>query len=128
MDAVRIQIIRGCDAQGQGGTVVDDAAAILPDLPNGTPVLDALAAAFGEAYGLTYPNPFYDPAQPESEANPVSFPVTPFRNISLRWRLLAMEQLAAYNRRVATAAAVEAADGQYAETLAQVTILENVTG
>lgn len=47
MDAIRIQTIRGCDENGEGGTVVDDASGIMP-----SPVLDALAAAMEAVYGL----------------------------------------------------------------------------
>lgn len=83
MDAVRIQIIRGCDASGQGGTVVDDASGVFAD-----GVLDQVAAAFQASEGLySYPNPAFDAEQPESDANPRTLTVSPLRNISTQLRL-----------------------------------------
>lgn len=92
MDAVRIQIIRGCNAQGQGGTIADDASAVLAD-----GVLDQTAAAFQAQYGLyTYANTAFDAEQTESEANSRNITVSPLRNISTRLRLFAEEATLAY--------------------------------
>jgi len=52
MDKITITITRGCDAQGVGGSVVDNAAAVLGSMPDGTPIVDALVAAFADAYGV----------------------------------------------------------------------------
>lgn len=73
MDAVRIQIIRGCDSNGQGGTVVDDASGVLAD-----GVLDQVAAAFQAHDGLY-----------SYQSNGETVTVTALRNISVRLRQFA---------------------------------------
>lgn len=105
MDAIRIQIIRGCNADGTGGTVVDDASGVLGSLGN-TPILDMLAAAFVQAYGL-----------PEG--------MTTLRHISYRMRLYGTEILSAYAARVAAEQAAETARQQTAAAVAALTIVEH---
>lgn len=92
MDAVRIQIIRNCDAQGKGGTVVDDASGVLAD-----GILDQVAEAFESTFGLySFNNPGFDPEQAESDENPRLLTVNSLRNISTRLRLHAEEILKAH--------------------------------
>lgn len=125
MDAVRIQIIRGCDAQGQGGTVVDDASGVLGAMPNGTPILDVVVAAFGDTFGLyRYPNPDFDAEQPETEENPRTLTVSPMRNVSTQMRLWATQILADYASRVAAQQAAEQARQQAEAATAAVQIVD----
>ena len=80
MDAVRIQIIRGCDAQGQGGTIADDASGVLAD-----GILDQVVAAFEGVFGLySWANPAFDPEQEESDQNQRNLTVSPLRNVATR--------------------------------------------
>jgi hypothetical protein len=117
MDAIRIQIIRGCDEKGQGGTVVDDASGVLGSL-NGVPIVDLLAAAFESAYGLYS---FTNPKNPNE-----TLTVTPFRNISTRMRLYGQEVLSAYASQQAATQAATTAGGQIAEAMSKLTIVENL--
>lgn len=113
MDAIRIQIIRGCDENGEGGTVVDDASGVIPE-----PVLDALAAAFQSSYGLySYPNP----DKPEEIIT-----VSPLRNISTRMRLFGEEHLLAYDKRMRDAATEQQAAANAAAVKSSLIIKENL--
>ena len=126
MDAVRIQIIRGCDASGQGGTVTDDATGVLGSLGE-TPILDLLTAAFADQYGLyQWPHPAFNAEQPESDENPRLLTVSPLRNISTRMRLFAQEIMTAYAMKVAGEAARQQAQQQTAAALSSLTIVENL--
>lgn len=117
MDAIRIQIIRGCDENGEGGTVVDDASGVLGSL-NGVPIVDLLAAAFESAYGLySFPNP---------EKPDETLTVTPLRNISTRMRIFGQEILSAYASQQAAAQAATAAGNQISEAMSKLTIVENL--
>ncbi len=129
MDAVRIQIIRGCDAQGQGGTVVDDASATMGVMPSGTSILDVVMAAFADTFGLyQYQNPDFDAGQPETEQNQRTLTVSPMRNVSTQMRLWATQILADYASRVAAQQAAEQARAQAEAATAAVVIVNNVNG
>lgn len=110
MDKITITITRGCDAQGVGGTVVDNAAAILGSMPDGTPIVDALVAAFADAYGIH-----------EVDGEPVSG----YRNLSCRCRQYMTEIVSAYAAKTAAAAAQSQAQAAVAQALGSVQILES---
>ena len=112
MDKITITIIRGCDASGVGGTVVDEASAVLGSFADGSPILDVIAASFTEAYGL-------------HEVDKV--PVSPLRNVSYRLRQYMTEIVAAYASKTAAAQAATAASGQVANALSKITIIDTVT-
>lgn len=121
MDAVRIQIIRGCDAQGQGGTIADDASGVLAD-----GILDQVVAAFEGGFGLySWANPAFDPEQEESDQNQRNLTVSPLRNVSTRLRLHAEEVVKAYVTRQIDAQATSQKDTLVAQLLASQTIVEN---
>lgn len=96
MDKIQITITRNCDAQGNGGTVVDDVAAVLGSMPDGTPIVDALVAAFADAYGI-------------HEVDGV--PVSGYRNLSYRCREFMTNVVASYASKTAAAAAQSQALG-----------------
>jgi hypothetical protein len=110
MDKITITITRGCDAQGVGGAVVDNAAAVLGSMPDGTPIVDALVAAFADAYGVH-----------EVDGEPVSG----YRNLSYRCRQYMTEIVAAYASKQAAAAAQSQAQAAVAQALGSVQILES---
>ena len=109
MDKIRIIITRGCDEDGNGGEVVDNAGAVLGTMADGTPILDAMAAAFVDTYGL-----YSIDGQP----------VTPYRNISYQCRQFMTDTVSAFASRQAAAIAQAAAAQQTAAALAAVHILE----
>jgi len=115
MDAIRIIISRDCDAQGQGGTVVDDAAAVLGSIGQ-TKVLDALVAAFADAYGI------YEVDDGEGNLTPVS----PERNMTYRMRMFATEIVTAYMQKMAAEQARQQAGQQTQAALWATTIVENI--
>lgn len=110
MDKITITITRGCDAQGVGGDIVDNASAVLGAMPDGTPIVDALVAAFIDAYGLH---------QVDGE------PVSGYRNLSYRCRQFMTEVVAAYASKTAAAAAQAQAQAAVAQALGSVQILES---
>jgi hypothetical protein len=110
MDKITITITRGCDAQGVGGSVVDNAAAVLGSMPDGTPIVDALVAAFADAYGVH-----------EVDGEPVSG----YRNLSYRCRQYMTEIVAAYASKQAAATAQSQAQAAVAQALGSVQILES---
>jgi hypothetical protein len=110
MDKITITITRGCDAQGVGGSVVDNAAAVLGSMPDGTPIVDALVAAFADAYGLHQVN---------------GEPVSGYRNLSYRCRQYMTEIVAAYASQQAAASAQSQAQAAVAQALGSVQILES---
>jgi hypothetical protein len=110
MDKITITITRGCDGQGNGGSVVDNAAAILGSMPDGTPIVDALVTAFTDAYGIH-----------EVEGEPVSG----YRNLSYRCRQFMTEVVAAYASKTAAAEAQSQAQAAVAQALGSVQILES---
>ena len=110
MDKITITITRGCDAQGVGGTVVDNAAAVLGSMPDGTPIVDALVAAFADAYGVH---------KVDGE------PVSGYRNLSYRCRQYMTEIVSSYAAKTAAAAAQSQAQAAVAHALGSVTILES---
>jgi hypothetical protein len=110
MDKITITITRGCDAQGVGGLVVDNAAAVLGSMPDGTPIVEALVAAFADAYGVH-----------EVDGEPVSG----YRNLSYRCRQYMTEIVAAYASKQAAAVAQSQAQAAVAQALGSVQILES---
>lgn len=110
MDKITITITRGCDAQGSGGSVVDNASAVLGSMPDGTPIVDALVAAFSNAYGIY-------------EIDDV--PVNGYRNLSYRCRQYMTEIVSAYAAKMAAAQAQSQAQSAVAQALGSVTILES---
>lgn len=124
MDAVRIVITRGCNADGTGGTVFDDASGVLGSLPDGAPILDALAAAFAEAYGVVETPTGKILTNDDGVAVPEMRP-NPWRNISYRMRVFATEILSAYAQDQAKRVAAEHATAAVDATLAAVSIVDN---
>ena len=118
MDAIRIQIIQGCDESGNGGTVIDDATGVLGSLPSGTTILDALMAAMADAYGLEVPAPTQE--DPDNVQQ-----LAPARNVSYRMRMFATDIVRSYANKTAAAAAAAAAQSDIAAALASVTIVDN---
>lgn len=110
MDKITITITRGCDSQGEGGSVVDNASAVLGSMPDGTPIVDALVAAFADAYGIH-----------EVDEKPVSG----YRNLSYRCRQHMTEVVAAFAAKTAAAQAQSMAQAAVAQALGSVTILES---
>jgi hypothetical protein len=110
MDAIRIIITRGCDESGNGGEVVDNAAAVLGSIGN-TPILDALVAAFADAYGVHVVD---------------DQPVTPYRNMTYRMRMFATEIVTAYMQKIAAEQARQQAGQQAQVALGATTIVEDV--
>ena len=110
MDKITITITRGCDAQGNGGSVVDNAAAVLGSMPDGTPIVDALVAAFADAYGVH-----------EVDGEPVSG----YRNLSYRCRQYMTEIVSSYAAKTAASAAQSQAQAAVSQALGSVRILES---
>lgn len=117
-DSIRIIITRNCNEDGTGGTVVDNAATVLGSIGE-TPVLDAVVAAFAEAYGV---HEIPDPNGEEGDMIPVSG----YRNMTYRMRMFATEIVTAYMQKQAASAAREQAGQQAAAALASVTVVEDV--
>lgn len=109
MDKITITITRGCDAAGAGGEIVDNASAVLGSMPDGTPIVDALVAAFADAYGVH-----------KIEGEPVSG----YRNLSYRCRQFMTEVVASYASKTAAAAAQTQAQAAVAQAMGSITILE----
>ena len=109
MDKITITITRGCDESGNGGTVIDNAGAVLGTMPDGTPILDALVAAFADAYGIY-------------EVDAV--PVNGYRNLSYRVRQYMTEIVGAYSSKTAAATAQTQAQAAVTQALGSVVILE----
>lgn len=114
MDKITITITRNCDAQGAGGSVVDNASAVLGAMPDGTPIVDALVAAFADTYGLH-----------EVDVDGEMQPVSGYRNMSYRCRQFMTEVVAAYASKTAAAAAQSQAQAAVAQALGSVQILES---
>lgn len=110
MDSIRITITRYVTEDGTGGTVVDDAAAILGAMPDGTPIVDVLVAAFADAYGL-------------HEVDGI--PVSGYRNLAFRCRQHMTEIVSGFASKQASAQAQAAAQHSVAAALGSVTILES---
>lgn len=109
MDKITITITRGCDASGDGGTVVDNAAAVLGAMPDGTPIVDVLVSAFADAYGVH-----------EVGGEPVSG----YRNLSFRCRQYMTQIVASYASKTAAAAAEQQAASAVSQALSSVVILD----
>jgi hypothetical protein len=112
MDKITITITRDCDAGGIGGTIVDEASAVLGAFANGSPILDVIGAAFAEAYGLHAVE---------------EVPVSPMRNVSYRIRQYMTEIVGAYASKTAASQAATAASGQVIDALSKITIIDTVT-
>lgn len=111
MDKIEIKITRNCDAQGNGGTVVDHAAGILGNVSNNGPMLDAIVAAFEDAYGLH-----------EVEGVPVSG----YRNVAYRMRQFMTEITTNYLKKTAIQQVSQQVETQMQHTLGSVTIIDQV--
>jgi hypothetical protein len=109
MDKIEIKITRGCDEHGIGGTVADHAVAVLGNVANNGPMLDAIVGAFQDAYGL-------------HEVDNV--PVGVYRNVAYRMRQFMTEITTAYLRKLAIAQAAAAVDQHVQETLGNLTIID----
>lgn len=115
MDKIEIKITRDCDADGNGGSVVDHAAAILGSMPGGVPIVDVIVAAFAEAYGLH-----------EVENDGQMQPVSGYRNVSYRLRQHMTEIVSAYAQRQAQQQTAQQAGAAVSTALGNVTILDQV--
>jgi hypothetical protein len=113
MDKIEIKITRNCDELGNGGEVVDHAAAILGSMPGGPAIVDAIVAAFAEAYGVHEVNV-------DGEMQPVSG----YRNVSYRLRQHMTEIVSAYAQQQAQLAAQAQAQATVNQALGSVTILD----
>lgn len=111
MDKIEIKITRDCDAQGNGGTIVDHGAAILGNVAGNGPMVDAIVAAFQDAYGL-------------HEVDGV--PVTGYRNVAYRMRQHMTEVTTAYFKKTAIEAVSQQVESQVEQTLGSVTIIDQV--
>lgn len=109
MDKITITITRDCDESGNGGTVVDNATAVLGSMPGGPPIVDALVAAFADAYGIH-----------EIDGEPVSG----YRNLTFRCRQYMTEIVSAYAAKTAASQAQAQAQVAVAEAMGSVQILE----
>lgn len=115
MDKIEIKITRNCDENGDGGEVVDHAAAILGSMPGGPPIVDAIVAAFADSYGLH-----------EIESDGEMQPVSGYRNVSYRLRQHMTEIVSSYAQRQAQQAAAQQAGAAVSAALGNVTILDQV--
>ncbi len=111
MDKIEIKITRNCDADGNGGEVVDHAAAILGDVAGNGPVVDAIVDAFEDAYGL-------------HEVDGV--PVSGYRNVAYRMRQHMTEITTSHLKKRAIEQVGAQVDQQVGQTLGTVTIVDQV--
>jgi len=109
MDKITITVTRGCDSQGDGGAIVDNASAVLGSMPDGTPIVDVLVAAFADTYGIY-------------EVDDVQ--VNGYRNLSYRVRQYMTEIVGAYAYKTAAATAQTQAQAAVTQALGSVVILE----
>jgi hypothetical protein len=114
MDSIRIIVTRNVNADGTGGEIVDNAAAILGSIGE-MPVLDALVAAFQDAYGRH---------QVEDENGDLQ-PVNGYRNVTYRMRQFATEIVTGYMQKVAAEQARQQAGQQSEAALSAVEIVED---
>ena len=110
MDSIRITITRGLNPDGTGGTVVDDATAILGAMPDGTPIVDMLVTAFADAYGVHRVD---------------DVPVSGYRNLAYRVRQYMTEIVSAFAAKTAASAAQSQAQAAVSQALGSVEILES---
>jgi hypothetical protein len=113
MDKIEIKITRDCDAEGNGGTIVDHAVAVLGNVASNGPMLDAIVGAFQDAYGLH-----------QVEADGVITPVTGYRNVAYQMRQYMTEITTGYLRKLAIAQAEAAVNQHVSETLSNLTIVD----
>lgn len=109
MDSIKITITRGVNEDGTGGTIVDNAVAILDAMPDGTPIVDVIVAAFVDAYGI-------------HEVDGV--PVSPYRNLAYRCRQFMTDVVSGFAAKQAIAQARLAAQQSVSAAVGSVTILE----
>lgn len=126
MDAFQIIIRRGVNPDGSGGTVVDDATAVIGSLPDNTPILDAMVAAFADAYGV-HQVPTGNTVQ-DAEGNdvPEMAPVSGYRNVVYRVRLYVTELIQAYASKQAAAAAKLQTDAAINQAIDGITIVDGI--
>lgn len=113
MDKIEIRITRDCDSYGNGGTVVENAGALLGDVAGNGPMLDAILAAFADAYGVYSVN-----------ENGVDTPVSLYRNLTYRIRTHITEITAAFLRKQAIEQFTAQVDSQVDATLGSVIIID----
>ena len=119
-DMVQMIIVRGCDENGVGGTVLDAPKVVIP-----AGKLNEVMAAFADAYGVhKIDNPDFNSDQPESEENPRQVPVSLARNLTYRVRLYVQDIWGAYGKKLAEAQARAAAEAASASTTAQLQVKE----
>ena len=111
MDKIELKITRDCDAHGNGGTIVDHAAAILGNVVGNGPTVDAIVAAFQDAYGL-------------HEVDGV--PVTGYRNLAYRIQQHMTEVTTAYLKKTAIELVSQQVELQVEQTLGSLTIIDQV--
>jgi hypothetical protein len=114
MDKIEIKITRGCDGSGNGGTVVDNASAVLGLMPDATPIVDVIVAAFSEAYGLH-----------QVEIDGEMQLVSEYRNVSYRLRQHMTEIVSSYAQRQAKEQATQQVQAAVTQALESVVILES---
>ena len=116
---------KGCDANGDGGVVVDDAVAVLPTMPDASSSLDVLCAGFVDAYGLHgTPNPDFNEEEPEGEENVKSLNVTIYRNLAYRFRMYASEILVAFLKKTQVVKTEQAVQAGSSQLLGGITVIE----
>lgn len=79
-DKIQIIITRGCDADGNGGEVVDSPFVVLGELPDKTLLLDVIIQAFADSYPIA----MVDGENPEDPKVPS---ISMIRNVSYQLRL-----------------------------------------
>lgn len=109
MDKIEIRITRGCDAEGNGGTVVENAGALLGEVVGNGPMLDAILGAFANAYGVYTVD---------------EVPVSLYRNLTYRIRTHITEITAAFLRKQAIEQFTAQVDSQVDQTLGSVMIID----
>lgn len=104
-DKIQITITRGCDADGNGGEVADNPAVVLGELPDKTPLLDAIVLAFAESYPIAM-------VAGEKPEDPQVPSMTPIRNVSYQLRLFINNVVDGWraNKKRESAAAITAAE------------------
>lgn len=112
-DKIEIKITRGCGVDGSGGTIADYAVAILGAMPDQTPIVDVICAAFADTYGV-------HGETIEGELVPVSA----YRNVSYRLRQHMTAIVAAYASKQAQIAAQQQAQTAVDLALGNVTIVD----
>lgn len=89
---VKIEVIKGADAQGNGGTTVEFPIAIMPD-ETWEEIEEAMA--FPNRWTPTVPNPKFDPSKKVSADNPETIPnpISKTWNVAKEWRIEAANRV-----------------------------------